>query len=311
MKHLFIINPKAGKENARHSLEGRIHTCFSGLEYEIVVTQYAGQARELTQAAGESGQEVRVYACGGDGTLNEVVCGGAGYDNLAVTHVPVGTGNDFLRIFGKGAKRFHDLDALRTGPQTAMDLIDCNGKLGLDITCAGVDARVASDVHKYKSFPIPIGAGAYVIALLVNIFFKEIARPMKVTVDGQAFDQDFTILCVCNGRYYGGGFMPVGDAMPDDGILDILLVKKVSLFTFLRLLKKYATGRYREFPDLIWEFHTDRITFSSSETITTVVDGEVMEDTSFTVSLSEKKVNFFYPQGVTYAVERKISTPVG
>ncbi len=311
MKHLFIINPKAGKENARQSLEKKIRRCFSGLEYEIAVTRYAGQAREMTRAAGESGQEVRVYACGGDGTLNEVVCGGAGYDNLAVTHVPVGTGNDFLRIFGKGAKRFHDLEALRTGPQTPMDVIDCNGKLGLDIACAGVDARVANDVHKYKNLPIPIGAGAYVIALFENIFRKEIARPMKVTVAGQTFDQDFTILCVCNGRHYGGGFMPVGDAMPDDGVLDILLVRKVSLFTFLRLLKTYATGRYRERPDLIWEFHTDRIDFSSAERIITVVDGEVMEDTSFTVSLSEKKINFFYPQGVTYAVERKISTPAG
>ena len=311
MKHLFLINPTAGKENTLHVLEGEIVELFAGMNYEVIVTEYPGHAEALTRAAGESGEMVRVYACGGDGTLNEVVCGGAGFDNLAVTHVPTGTGNDFLKIFGAGAERFHDLVALREGPQTVLDVMDCNGKLGLDIVCAGVDARVAADVPKYKSLPLVRGTGAYILSLLVNIFFKEMARPMTVEVEGRTISREVTILCICNGRHYGGGFMPVADAMPDDGILDILLVPKVSLFTFLRLVGKYATGRYREYPELVWDFHTDRLTFSAPEPITVVVDGEVMVDTSFTVGLSEKKVNFFYPEGISYAVPRAVSTPAG
>ncbi len=309
MKHLFLINPTAGKENALRALEGEITELFAGLDYEMVVTEYAGHAEKLTRAAGESGEAVRVYACGGDGTLNEVVCGGAGFDNLAVTHVPTGTGNDFLKIFGEGAERFRDLIALREGPQTALDVMDCNGRLGLDIVCAGVDARVAADVPKYKSLPLVRGAGAYILSLLVNIFFKDLARPMTVAVEGQTLSQDFTILCICNGRHYGGGFMPVADALPDDGILDVLLVPKVSLFTFLRLVKKYAVGRYWEFPNQVQAFHTDRVEFSSPQPITVVVDGEVMVDHSFTVSISGKKVNFFHPEGVSYAPAPSISTP--
>ncbi|MGN1004870.1 MAG: diacylglycerol/lipid kinase family protein, partial [Oscillospiraceae bacterium] len=108
------------------------------------------------------------------------------------------------------------------------------------------------------------------------------------------------IICICNGRYYGGGFMPVGEAMPDDGILDMLIVPKVSRFTFFRLVSKYATGQYRSFPQLIRHFHCGEIAFSSAEEIVTVVDGEVMRDNSFRVRLSEKKVNFFYPPSVNY-----------
>ncbi len=310
MKHLFILNPTAGKRNARPRLEAQIMDVFGGLDYQIVHPDHSSLATEAARQAGESGLPVRIYACGGDGTLNAVVGGAAGYDNVAVTNVPVGTGNDFLKIFGADVDRFHDLAALRDGPQVPMDIIDCNGKLGLDIVCAGIDARVAADVHKYKAIPLVTGIGAYILALVANVLFKHIARPMTVTVEGQTHEEELTLLCVCNGRHYGGGFMPVGDAMPDDGILDILLVKKVSRPTFFRLVGKYATGRYRECPDLIYDYHTDRISFSSQEPITVVVDGEVMVDHNFELRLSEKKVNFFYPQGLSYQ-PTETQSPVG
>ena len=95
--------------------------------------------------------------------------------------------------------------------------------------------------------------------------------------------------------------------MPDDGILDILMVPKVSRFTFFRLVGKYAVGRYREYPDLIWDYHGDRVTYSSEREIVTVVDGEVMRANSFTVTLSDRKVNFFYPADLNY--QPQISTP--
>ena len=94
----------------------------------------------------------------------------------------------------------------------------------------------------------------------------------------------------------------------DDGVLDMLLVRKVSLPTFLRLVGKYAKGLYRRYPQLICEYHGGEVTFSAPDPITVVVDGEVMEDTRFTVRLSERKVNFFYPEDCSYRIEKKIST---
>jgi len=301
VKHLFIVNPKAGKKGSTQALKEQIEREMAGRDYTVAVTGGPGEAETLARRAAESGEEVRLYACGGDGTLNEVVNGAAGFPNAAVTNVPKGTGNDFLRIFGKdNKKRFADLAALADGPQAAFDLIDCNGRLGIGVVCAGVDARIAADVHKYKSLPLVTGIGAYILSLVVNVLFKGITRPTTVEMGDRHFSGETAIVCVCNGRYYGGGFMPVGEAMPDDGVLDMLVVPKVSRLTFFRLVGKYAQGKYRDYPELIWDYHGRSISFSSAEELVAVVDGEVMRDRAFTVGLSEKRVNFFYPGDLNY-----------
>ena len=302
MRHLFIINPAAGKKNTTAQLEALLEKL--SFPHEVVYTTGEGDALRFTREAARSGEPVRVYACGGDGTLNEVVNGAAGHSHVAVTNVPKGTGNDFLKIFGPDYRAlFYDLEALAAGPETPFDLIDCNGKLGIDVVCAGVDARIAADVHRYKDWWFVSGIGAYILSLLENIFFKGIARSITVHMGEIRWeDRPASLLCVCNGRYYGGGFMPVGDAMPDDGVLDMLLVRKVSLLTFLRLVGKYAKGLYQQYPELILDYRGQEAFFSAEEPITVVVDGEVMRDNAFTVRLSEKKVNFFYPAGAGYQV---------
>ena len=306
MKHLFIVNPAAGKKSSTAKLDKLLQSL--SFDHEVVYTKEAGDAEKITRAAAQTGEELRIYACGGDGTLNEVVNGAAGYDNVAITCVPKGTGNDFLKIFGPDYRTlFYDLELLAIGPQTPFDLIDCNGKLGIDMVCAGVDARIGAGVHRYKRWHFVSGMGAYALSLLEHVLFRGISRPLHVEMDNQILDGPSALLCVCNGRYYGGGFMPMPEAMPDDGVLDMLHVNKVSLYQLPALLGKYAKGRYKELPKFVTDFHGQSISFSSNEEITAVVDGEVIRDTAFTVRLSERKVNFFYPAAASYGVE--FSTP--
>ena len=298
MRHLFIINPSAGKGSRQVDLVAAVKAL--PFPAEIVYTQKAGDCQRLAREAARAG-EVRIYACGGDGTLNEAVNGAAGYPDAAVTNVPLGTGNDFLKIFGKeNLARFNDLPALAAGPQAAMDLIDCSGRLGVDIVCVGLDARVAADVHRFKSLPLVGGIGAYILALGENVLLKGLSQPMDVRAGDLRFRGDTALVCVCSGRYYGGGFMPVGDNMPDDGKLETLVVPKVSFFTFARLVGKYAKGRYREYPDRILYRQGADVTVRSEEELTAVVDGETIRGKEFSIRLSEKKVNFFYPADVHY-----------
>ena len=102
MKHVFILNPAAGKSDQTPRYAQDIDRICGkrGLDYEICVSKAPGYCRALARKACETGQEVRLYACGGDGTLNEAVAGAAGFGNAAVTHYPMGSGNDFLRMFG-------------------------------------------------------------------------------------------------------------------------------------------------------------------------------------------------------------------
>lgn len=301
MKHLFIINPAAGQRESTQNLEEQIRSL--NVDWEIVYTTKEGDAVRFARNAAETGEPVRIYGCGGDGTLNEVVNGAAGFDNAAVTNVPMGSGNDYLKIFGPENKlRFTDLEALAVGPQAAMDLIDCNGRLGIGVVCAGVDARVAEDVDRYKRLPLIRGLGAYILSLAVNVLFKGITRPTRIDAGDFHFEGATSIICVCSGRYYGGGFMPVGDNMPDDGEIETLIVPKVNVLTFARLVGAYAKGRYREYPKLIWPRKDSEITFSSCDKrdVVVCVDGEIMHSNEFTVKLSEKKVNFFYPGDLSY-----------
>ena len=300
MKHLFIINPAAGKKNSTAKLEQLLGEL--DFAYEVRYTQAAGDARRIAREEAEKNIPLRIYACGGDGTLNEVVNGVAGYDHVAVTNVPKGTGNDFLKIFGpKYREEFYDLKALSQVPQTAMDLIDCNGLLGIDVVCAGIDARIGAGVHYYKNWRFVSGMGAYVLALIENVVLQGLHQPMRVQMGDIDYDGETTVLVVCNGRHYGGGFQPVPDAMPDDGVLDSLLIPKIGWGTFLRLVGKYAKGEYKKYPKYIWPCRGDSVTVTAPKEIIVVVDGEELRGTHFDIRRSEKKVNFFYPAYSSYA----------
>jgi len=299
MKHLFIINPAAGKKETTAQLEKLLERL--SFEHEVVYTEAAGDAQRIAAEAAAAGEPVRIYACGGDGTLNEVVNGAAGHNHVAITCVPKGTGNDFLKVFGSEYKqRFYDLEALAKGPQKVLDVIECNGKLGLDVACAGVDARIGVGVHRYKRWPLVSGMGAYVLSLLEQVLFRGITQHMTVKMGDTTWEGETTIVCVCNGRHYGGGFMPVPEAMPDDGVLDILLIPGISLFTLARLVGRYGKGEYKNYPKLIWPYHGQEVSCSSEKEIVAVMDGEEIRATSLTFKLSDKKINFFYPEGASY-----------
>ena len=299
MTHVFIFNPAAGKKNSGTLLLKRAAAAFPDGDFELYTTKAPGDARAIAKSFADSGEAARLYACGGDGILNEVVNAAAGCAHIAVTNVPMGTGNDFLRMFGREGKlRFSDIAALRDGPESAYDLIDCNGKLGLDIVCAGIDARVAEEVHRDKRIPLVGKKLAYIISLVVNVLFKGLTRPMEVEMGPLRHSGPAAIVCVGNASYYGGGFCPLPEARPDDGVLDMLLIGDITLLQFARCVMKYAKGRYKECPELVRDWHGDSVRVSSQDEIVAVVDGEVLRAREFTIRLSDKRVNFFRPAGV-------------
>ena len=300
MKHIFIINPNAGKYDSRQRIYDMADALREkhGLDVQCILTKKQGHATELARRLCNSGEELRFYACGGDGTVNEVANGVIGYDNAAMTVIPVGTGNDFLKNFGGAAPLFADAENLWDGPQFPMDAIDVNGRIALTIACSGIDARVAADVHKYSESPLLDGKTSYIASLAVNFLFKGIASHWTVTLDDEVIEDDFSLVAVCNGRYYGGGFMPVAEARMDDGVLNTLVVKKVSRVTFARFVGPYSKGGYSKFPEYA-HCSTPQVIRIHSEKpdIVTCLDGECMTNSDVTIRMSEKKLNFFGPEG--------------
>ena len=300
MKHIFIINPTAGKADSRQKIYDMAEALREkhGLDVQCILTKKQGHATEIAKRLCESGEELRFYACGGDGTVNEVANGIIGYDNAAMTAIPVGTGNDFLKNFGDDMEKFRDAENLWDGPQFPMDAIDVNGRIALTIACSGIDARVAADVHKYSESPLLDGKGSYIYSLAVNFLFKGIGSHWTVELDGVATEGDWSLVSVCNGRYYGGGFMPVAEARMDDGVLNTLVVRAVNRRTFLRFVGPYAKGEYYKFPAYAHCSTPKVIRIRSDKPdIVTCLDGESMTSRDVTIRMAQHKLNFFGPVG--------------
>ena len=256
-------------------------------------------ATEIARRMCDSGEELRFYACGGDGTVNEVANGIIGYDNAAMTVIPVGTGNDFLKNFGDDLEKFRDAENLWDGPQFPIDAIDVNGRIALTIACSGIDARVARDVHKYSESPLLDGKSSYIYSLAVNFLFKGIGSHWTVSLDDTVMEGDWSLVAVCNGRYYGGGFMPVAEARMDDGVLNTLVVKQVTRRAFTRFVAPYSKGEYWRFPQYAQSYTAKEIRITSDEDIVTCLDGEIFRFRDVTFRLSDKKLNFFAPKGAS------------
>lgn len=309
MKHLFIVNPVAGGKDRTEEIDARARGTFCQRDddYGIYVTKGPMDAARAVKEAAEGAGELRVYACGGDGTYNECVCGAAGLGNVAVAPFATGTGNDFIRMFGGDMPLFKDVDALVNGSPVPMDVIDCNGRICANIASVGFDARVGTDVHKYSNIPLIGGAAGYVASLGVN-FILGLHRPMRISGCGYEGEGEYTMVCVCNGRYYGGGFNPVPDADPCDGVMDILVVGNVPRYKAAGMVMAYSKGRYADMPRYITPLHGTEIDISFDRESVVNIDGEAIYGTDVHMKLMPGGVNFIAPRGMSFFGGKKLVT---
>lgn len=300
MRHIFIINPIAGgRDSTSRILEAaKALRDRHGVDYDCILTRRSGHAMETCRALAESGEALRFYACGGDGTVNEVANGILGFPGAAMTCIPLGTGNDFLKNFGpEMAARFQEVEHLWDAPVFPLDAIDCNGRVALTIACSGIDAEIADSVHRYGRSALLGGRGSYLASVAVNFLCKDIGHRWTVTLDGETVTDEFALVSTCNGRHYGGGSTPVPEARMDDGVLETILVRKVGKLAFARLFPAYSAGEYRRFPEIARVVRARAVRIQAEEPIVTCLDGECQYSRDVTLRLSQRQVNFFGPRG--------------
>ena len=301
MKHLFIINPAAGKADSTNAVSARIRAvCQSrGLDYEIHTTDHPRHATQLVQekAAEYAGQPMRVYACGGDGTLNEVAAGAAGLDNLSVTHYPCGSGNDFIKLFGADCTSFKELENLVDGKDVELDYIQSDCGVSINVLSVGVDARIADGMQKYKRIPFLHGSAAYNASTVENVL-RGLHEPYDVEIDGQRYDGRYTLILAGNGRFYGGGYNPVPEADPTDGLLEVLLIKAVDVITVMKVISAYKAGQHRRYPQWIRHLQAREITIchQNGKNLTVNLDGEIVKTPRVTLRVADHKLRFTIPR---------------
>ena len=142
------------------------------------------------------------------------------------------------------------------------------------------------------------GRGSYLAAVAANVLLRPVSSHWTVWLDGERLEDDFLLVSMCNGRYYGGGSMPVPEARMDDGVLHTILVKKVGRSKFARLFSVYSAGNYHLLPPELVRVSTARtVRIQSEEELTTCLDGECFQSREVVLTLSDKRLNFFGPKG--------------
>lgn len=244
MRHLFIINPTAGKKDAGSWLVPQIEQASrqTGIPAEIIRTTHPGHARQIAAEAAAREGETWLYACGGDGTLNEVLQSAVGCPRLAVGCVPCGSGNDYVRNFA-AREPFLDIAAQLKGGTSCVDAIQTPDGYGVDICAAGLDAQVAYGIPKFRRIPLCGGSMAYTLSI-VQTAFSDFHHQLRVQLDDTVFEGSYIMAAICNGRLYGGGYLAAPHASMNDGLLDVVLVHPMPLPRAVKFLTYYKKGAH-------------------------------------------------------------------
>ena len=300
MKHVFIVNPTAGKGDTLASIRKSLDL-KQDFEYEIYVTSKAGDATDyVAKRCEETDEDIRFYSCGGDGTLNEVVSGCVGHSNAIVALYPSGSGNDFVKYYGD-KDNFLNLDNLIEGTETKIDIIKVGDRYAINACHFGLDSAVARKMNQVRHKKIIGGKNAYNTGVFY-VLLTAMKTKCKVIGDGEELNDDKILLCtIANGKYVGGSYLSAPRSKNDDGYLEVCCIKPVAIIKFLRLIKVYKAGTHLDREDLKKYIEYRRCKnveiIGGQKKFAISLDGEVVEGEKFTVETLEKELRFIIPKG--------------
>ncbi|MEL7649729.1 MAG: YegS/Rv2252/BmrU family lipid kinase [Sedimentibacter sp.] len=301
MRHIFIINPVAGKGKTQPLIEKDIHETLKheNADYEIYFTKARGDARVFVQERCGDMIPTVFYACGGDGTLHEVVNAALNFEHARVGVIPCGSGNDFVKNF-ENMHLFQNIGSQIRGNDVELDLVKAGREYAVSVCNVGFDADAAFNMHKFKKIPFISGSGCYILSVLYCLM-KKLGKNLSIEADGEHFEGTYLMGVAANGHSYGGGYKCAPEAFINDGIIDMCLVRKLSRLKILSLIGSYKSGTHLENEKLksyITYKKCRNVTVKSGEPINLCIDGEnyVSGDISFKAVPGILRFNL--PEGV-------------
>ncbi len=304
MKHIFVINPNAGKKDRFEEISSLLKKHDGIIDYETYRTTCKGDGREfvknylLTHSKEET---YRFYAIGGDGSLHDVVNGAYEFPNAEVACYPSGSGNDFIKNFDNH-EGFRNLDSLINGHVKKVDLLKANNKVSINIFNYGFDGEVTFKMHRIKKWPLMSGKGAYNVAAFASLLLN-MSTKMKITLDEEViFDDKGLLIAVANGHTYGGGYKCAPESKVDDGLIDVCLIKKISRFKAPSLMSIYKRGEHisnKKLEGKVIYKKCKHVTIESPNPVAYAIDGEVFREKFIDITILPLALNFVLPEGYT------------
>jgi len=298
MRHLVILNPAAGKRDSTAAIAAEAEKAFykAGIDYTAKITEYPGHAGEIAKKAAQTGEEITIYACGGDGTISEAAQALYNAPNVTLAPVPIGTGNDFARtVADKNDSRYTITELIEAGETVSADMLLAGGKVAINIVSAGMDAAIAKDVAKYKRIPLVSGAMAYKLSTAIN-FFTKVKYRMAFEVDGRLIEAgDYVFAIAANGRYYGGGFKAAPIADIQDGLIDFMRIPSLPRAKLLPMIESYRKGEHLDKYDFIELIRCKKVKIISDEPVALNCDGEIEEVENPTIEVIPNGMKLLIP----------------
>lgn len=309
MKHFFIINPIAGRNDSTKKIEAMLSPIFEKRniksdDYIIYVTKGTNDATIMVKrycAENESKpqpEDVTFYVCGGDGTCFEVVNGIVGFPHARMTIIPVGSCNDFLKVFKD--QNFMDIEALIDGEEKEIDVLKVNDRYTLNVANVGFDAKVNYDCvrfrYKYKTVK-----QSYNHAIMRNLFSYH-GDLVKITSnDEKLYNRKALLMTFANGGFYGGGYNCAPRAKVDDGLLEMVVVNKISILSFARLVKYYKNGEHignPRFEKIVTYKQLKKVSVESDNLLCLCLDGETFHVNKINIEILPKAIRFVFPKKI-------------
>ncbi|WP_059050654.1 diacylglycerol kinase [Paenibacillus senegalimassiliensis] len=269
----LIYNPTSGREEIRRLLPDVLERLDRhGIETSCHATTGEGDATREAAWAVERGYDI-IIAAGGDGTLNEVVNGMAGLNTLPPLGVfPMGTTNDFARAMGI-PRRWEDYcDLVIENKTRPIDIGRVNGRHFINIAGGGTLTELTYEVpSKLKTL---IGQLAYYVKGVEKMVSLS---PTQLIIDAEGYDTvegEFMLFLIANSNSVGGFEKLAPDARIDDGLLDVIAVKKCNLAEFIRLVSLALRGDHLDDPHVAY-FKTPRMSVTSPGQVQLNLDGEL------------------------------------
>ena len=277
MKYIFIINAIAGNGKYKKILPNIENACKErNIEDEI---RYIIKEKDASSIAKEyKDEENIIYVVGGDGTITRTLSGIVGTKNkLGI--LPAGSGNDTYRTIKRMPKG-----------ETAIDLAKINETYFINVACTGIDAEVANNVDIVKN--MKISPSQIYNASIIYTFIKFKTKRVKINTNIKNIDEKYTILSICNGEYYGGGFNIAPKAELTDGLLDIYYAEEMPKIKMIPLILKLKNGKH-EGKRRIHKFRTNHVEIDFDEDITFNVDGEKLTNNHFIIDILPKVITIY------------------
>lgn len=303
-KWFVILNPHAGSGKGRKDKSEILRTLNqSEIQYELAISEYPKHTIQLTVQAIEEGYRKLIVA-GGDGTLNEAVNGifmqtACHPEEIIIGVIPVGTGNDWIKTFGVPNEYDSAVKIIKKGDTMLQDIGHITFKENdttricyfANMAGFGFDAMVAERTNRLKNQGKK-GISLYLEALGSSFMNYKTEKALLI-LDDKVIDEMIFSVSIGIGKFNGGGMMQAPGAVPDNGLFQVTVIRKIGLFGILRNLAGLYSGAFVKDPR-VSTHQASRVSISSAHNIAGEADGEILGDNKFKIGLFSQKLNVIY-----------------